>query len=230
MNLSKQANSISLATAQEVYTKISENLGSDVPVVMIGGWAVNFLCLDHKRPTHDIDMVVIPRGKSIERAFEESPDFHFTKDEVGGQAGSRLESYVGKIMVDLYSKRELAGIDLDDIAENAVFRSTASRSVERRGIYVASPAMMILLKYGIDRRGKDNADINNILFHYYGGSDKSYQENMARFMDMERPLLDGLARKYGSETKNPFLREYIKLKNGEQSVLSVQNSGMLRLW
>lgn len=175
----KRKVNITVANVVSISERLEKVFGEE-RIAFIGGRAVNIWCYNSTRETTDVDVVVkMPKNKNIDsfddKAFENG---FLPKTEKGGKRyysvddGSRIDLY--------YNNREINGISIDLIVGSAQ-RITPLRD-KTRSIKVATPAVLILMKYDTGRE-KDIVDIANLLLQQYSG-------NVKEFMEKEKATLD----------------------------------------
>jgi len=187
---------IPVSVFADIYSRLTEGFG-EMPVV-IGGRAVNILCFNETRFTHDVD-VVLSKDPSERKENLEKENFMIKRNERGKIVGAedlKDHSY-DPITLDFYYSRPINGITIKEILKNV-----EEVNVAHTKVLVPKPPIMLMLKYDAGRL-KDIKDFELLLRNFYGSKKESLFEN-------EKKLFDELLENHKGDKKgmNRLLSEY----------------------
>lgn len=186
---------IPLSVFAEIYSRLNKAFGENT--VVIGGRAINLLCYNETRFTHDID-VVVPTNPSeySERLIEEKFSIKRDGRKIVG-ATDMEDTSIEPLTLDFYYARPINGIEISEILKNVKEIDVADTKV-----LVPKPAIMLMLKYDAGRP-KDVRDFDLLLGNFYGGKIESLFEK-------EKTLFDELLEKHKTDGKklNKLLVKY----------------------
>ena len=173
VHFAKGSSSIPLVEFAGIYDRLTGIFGENT--VVIGGRAVNLLCYNNRRDTHDIDVVIEPRANPETKVgIILGSGFSIIRDK-HNKIKTLVDDATG-VSVDLYWKRDVGGIRIEDIIETSVSKDEAIGGRVYR-LKVAAPLALILMKHSAwntDRRGagprggKDADDIRALIQNQYG--------------------------------------------------------------
>lgn len=173
----------------EIYDRIAGIFGGNT--VVIGGRAVNLLCYNNQRNTHDIDVVIDPKSKPDEKVgMIQSSGFSIERDS-NGRMKSLIDNRSG-VSVDLYYRKEVGGIKIEDIIGTSVLK-TESIGGHVYKFMVADPLVLILMKRAAwnsdrnERSGRmDSKDIMNLIQNQYGNPANFFRVEVDRLSEFFR--------------------------------------------
>lgn len=196
----------------EIYEKISDSI--ETKPVVIGGRAINLLCYNDTRFTHDIDLVVSVNPTEKRNALNENG---FMLKWGGSKVigATYLDRYAETVQngsmpltIDFYYSRPVNGLRIEEILSNV-----NEIDVTGTSMLVPKPAIMMLLKYDAHRE-KDIRDFKLLLDNFYKG-------NIRLFFESENILLDKLLEFHINDGKkmNRLLEEYYLYKEERKSLI-----------